>query len=301
VYGPQNASGASSRAAYWGFGAASLLLHAVALGAVLYDGVLFDSTRRLSAQPVELVSLPSGVLDPLAPILAAPVPHAADPPPAAPEPEPAAPEPEPEPEPLPEPEPPKPEDMPEPNLAKIVKKDNPTPKPTPARRPTPKATPVPPKKTPAPAAPARPTARATPAAGAGAGDASGGKGKETVFAMQQRRGVPGGFESSGAMSFDNESFNFAYYGTSVQTKLSNNFFPPPQAFVAGKTFETTVFFVIGKNGELLESRVERSSGFQQLDDAAMRALLVSQPFPPLPVGFRGMELGVYMRFRCGQK
>jgi periplasmic protein TonB len=259
---------------YWAFGAGSVVVHLV-----LAFVVFFVEPMRhedLKAQPVELVSLPSGVLDPLAPILPEPVPEpaeaAAEPPPAEEPPPPPPPEP-------PKPEPPKPDELQEPNQVKNVKK-KPTPAPTSRPRPTAKLMPT---------VVSAPAPASTPAPA-----------PERKFAMRQRRGVPNGFETSGAMSFDNESFNFAYYGTSLEAKLSNNFIPPPNAFVQGRVFETTVYFVIGKNGELLESRVDKPSGFGQLDEAALRAVIVSVPFPPLPVGFRGMELGVSLRFRCGQ-
>jgi protein TonB len=250
---------------YWAFGLGSVAVHAAAVVFLFLGGSL--RRDQVSAQPVELVSLPSGVLDPLAPILPDPVPEA----PATQE-EPAKP---PEPEAPPPPPKPEPDQMREPNQVKTVKKPTP--------RPSARATP-------------RPTTRAAEPAPIGTPAPP----REQKFAMRQRRGVPTGFDVSGAMSFDNESFSFAYYGTSLQTKLSNNFYPPPNAFVPGRTFETTIFFVIGKNGELLEHRIEKPSGFPQLDEAAERAVLVSQPYPPLPVGFRGTELGVTMRFRCGQ-
>jgi periplasmic protein TonB len=266
---------------YWAFGIGSVALHVVLGALVLFGG----NWRReeVSAQPVELVSLPSGVLDPLAPILPDPVPDTAQPPDQK-----APPPPADENQPPPPP-PPKhdPDEMQEPNKVKNVK----TAKPTPPTQPTPRLTPK----------PTPPGARvvATPRLAQGLATPASTP-RVVQFALRQRRGVPNGFDVSGAMSFDNESFNFAYYGTSLQTKLSNNFFPPPNAFVPGRAFETTVFFVIGKNGELIDHRIDQSSGFPQLDEAAERAVLVSQPYPPLPVGFRGTELGVTMRFRCGQ-
>jgi periplasmic protein TonB len=265
---------------YWAFGVGSVALHVVAVAWVLAGPEL--RRNDLSAQPVELVSLPSGVLDPLAPILPEPVPEQPEPPPQH------EPPPPPEEAPPPPPQPkPDPDQMQEPNKVKTVKKEKE--QPTPMPRQTPKPTPPGAKLLPTPRL-IHPPGVATPS----------GKGREVQFPMQQRRGVPNGFDVSGAMSFDSESFNFAYYGTSLQTKLSNNFYPPPNAFVAGRTFETTVYFVIGKNGELLEHRIDKPSGFALLDEAAERAVLVSQPYPPLPVGFRGTELGVTMRFRCGQ-
>src|SRR5262249_14159648 len=113
---------------YWAMGIGSVVVHAAAVVFVLAGGGLRD--RELSAQPVELVTLPSGVLDPLAPILPEPVPETAEPPPQEAPPQ-AAQEPEPPPAPKPEPD-----TMEEPNKVKNVK--TPRPKPTTAPRPSPK-------------------------------------------------------------------------------------------------------------------------------------------------------------------
>jgi len=43
-----------------------------------------------------------------------------------------------------------------------------------------------------------------------------------------------------------------------------------------------VEFVIASNGELLENTMIQSSGHSRLDDAAMKMLKSSAPFPPFP-------------------
>ncbi len=252
---------------YWIVGLVSAALHGIGLVALMEWGVLFSQPAWLEAHQVRLVSIPDGFDDPLARMAAEPEVMEQEP----------GPVPEPAPEAEVEPEPPKaPEQtMRDPNRAKVVKS-----KPTPTARPR-----------------RRPPVQLTPRQS----ENSGKKALEVSVPIRRRRGIPGGFQSSGSMIFDNESFNFAYYATSVQQKLSNNFVPPPTAFQAGRSFGVVVHFVIGKNGKLLALTVQKPSGFPPLDQAAQRAVLVSNPFPPLPLGFSGMELGVTIKFECSER
>lgn len=58
---------------------------------------------------------------------------------------------------------------------------------------------------------------------------------------------------------------------------------------------TTMMFTIMRNGMIQAPRVEKSSGFVALDNAAMRALQLSQ-LPPLPGAFTNPTLTVHLRF-----
>jgi protein TonB len=47
---------------------------------------------------------------------------------------------------------------------------------------------------------------------------------------------------------------------------------------------TVVYFVIGADGRLTDGpRVVKSSGFEEFDSAALRAIRRAAPFPPVPV------------------
>ena len=56
--------------------------------------------------------------------------------------------------------------------------------------------------------------------------------------------------------------------------------------------KTIVFFRIDKEGRCINIRITSSSGYRSLDDAALSAVQKSDPFPPLPKGFPGEDIGV---------
>ena len=67
---------------------------------------------------------------------------------------------------------------------------------------------------------------------------------------------------------------------------------------------TQVFFVLDRQGRVIESRVVRSSGAAALDEEALALLRRAEPFPPPPKeDFRGerVDLTVPIRFNLNQK
>ena len=60
--------------------------------------------------------------------------------------------------------------------------------------------------------------------------------------------------------------------------------------------ETIVEFVVRTDGQLGDGpRVVKSSGFEEFDSAAMRAVLRAAPFPPMPGGPSARPLPVSLR------
>ena len=58
----------------------------------------------------------------------------------------------------------------------------------------------------------------------------------------------------------------------------------------------TVYFRIDREGELSATRLEAQSGAEFFDRSALRAVQVSNPMPPLPLGYTGAVLGVHFEF-----
>lgn len=58
-----------------------------------------------------------------------------------------------------------------------------------------------------------------------------------------------------------------------------------------------VKFTIQRDGTLTDSRVEKSSGYTDLDIAARRAVIVTRQLPPLPQAFPNPTLGVNLTFQ----
>lgn len=76
-------------------------------------------------------------------------------------------------------------------------------------------------------------------------------------------------------------FPFLPYVAIVRDKVERNWNPPPGA--KGSTVK--VLFTILRSGRVGEAKLSVSSGNFYFDQAAMRAILASSPFPPLPEGF----------------
>ena len=72
----------------------------------------------------------------------------------------------------------------------------------------------------------------------------------------------------------------------------------PESAKAGEAAIVTVRAQINKDGTLLNEslRIERSSGRDLFDSAAMGALRASAPFPSLPSGFEGSNIDLRITF-----
>jgi len=67
----------------------------------------------------------------------------------------------------------------------------------------------------------------------------------------------------------------------VRDKVERNWNPPPGA----KGVKVKVLFRVLRSGRVGDAKLQESSGNFYFDQAAMRAILASSPFPPLPEGF----------------
>ncbi len=106
---------------------------------------------------------------------------------------------------------------------------------------------------------------------------------------------PSTSKSPGAtgIKVDSEGFNFGYYLEIVRERISDNWSPPP---VGSEVVVSTVYFKIRRTGEITDIKLEKSSGFELYDMAAMKAVSDATPLPPLPAGFKGQWLGVHFEF-----
>lgn len=78
-----------------------------------------------------------------------------------------------------------------------------------------------------------------------------------------------------------QDFKFAPYLVIIRDKIERNWNPPPGA----KDIKSRVVFKIFRTGRMGDAGLSESSGNFYFDQAAMRAVMVSSPFPPLPEGF----------------
>lgn len=98
---------------------------------------------------------------------------------------------------------------------------------------------------------------------------------------------------------EGEEFKYQYYVKIVQRKVDENWVTHGLDTV-GQRSDPQVYFRIGKNGQVIDARLEKSSGSLALDQSALEAVMGTN-FPPLPAGYRRDYLGVYYDFDYAQK
>jgi TonB family protein len=96
-----------------------------------------------------------------------------------------------------------------------------------------------------------------------------------------------------AATVDGAGFGSSYYLSLVFGRIRDLWENPVQA---SQILRVTLYFKILKNGQILDAQVEKSSGIDVFDQSAMRAIISSAPFPPLPTEYRGEYLGIHLEF-----
>jgi protein TonB len=92
------------------------------------------------------------------------------------------------------------------------------------------------------------------------------------------------------------NFEFAFYLQLVRDKIASNWSPPTGLVNSGAEVRSVVYFRISRHGEVSDIRLEKSSGNEYYDRAAVRAVTVSNQMPMLPNAFVGSWLGVHFGF-----
>lgn len=90
-----------------------------------------------------------------------------------------------------------------------------------------------------------------------------------------------------------EGFTHDWYLALIQSKIEQNFRPPPGR---RRALMTIMEFRISRRGEIVGMRRKQSSGDFLFDQAAERAIRAAGRFPPLPANFEASELGINFEF-----
>jgi TonB family protein len=125
------------------------------------------------------------------------------------------------------------------------------------------------------------------------------KEKKAVIQKQSTGGGLGSGADTGS-AFSSQiglsNFPFTYYLQIIIDRVSNNWFTSLVSPGTTGSFQSTVHFMIYKNGQISEPKIEESSGIRSLDLSALRAIKTSAPFPPLPTAYEDEYLGIYLIF-----
>jgi periplasmic protein TonB len=98
---------------------------------------------------------------------------------------------------------------------------------------------------------------------------------------------------AGTLRVSGGGFEYDFYLAVVQSKIEQNFRPPPG--MRGQTM-ATVGFTIQKNGTVANIALAKPSGNLLIDQAAERAVRAAGRFPPLPPQYTQGQLDIYFEF-----
>jgi TonB family protein len=100
----------------------------------------------------------------------------------------------------------------------------------------------------------------------------------------------------GQIAVDGADFEFTYYLLLVRNRVAQNWAPPAGLTHGGQPVRAVVHFRIARGGGVTGLRLETPSGFEYFDRSALRAVQISDPLPPLPLGYAGADLGIHFGF-----
>ena len=104
--------------------------------------------------------------------------------------------------------------------------------------------------------------------------------------------IPSNSGDKGVM-FDNKNFKFSYYTSSIIKKMRRNW----HWSGSYRALRAVVYFKINRDGDVITSKIKESSGNDEFDENALRAVQLSSPFAPLPEAYSEKDLGVYFEFK----
>jgi TonB family protein len=115
-----------------------------------------------------------------------------------------------------------------------------------------------------------------------------------VFENEQKA-----LHTEGSGFFNTSGFPLGEYANIIIERIKGNWYIPSN--LKSSQGRTTVIFFIGKDGRYTNAHIVTSSGSTSLDLAALNAVLVSNPFPPLPNGFPGEQVGAKFVFSYNER
>jgi TonB family protein len=89
---------------------------------------------------------------------------------------------------------------------------------------------------------------------------------------------------------------YAYYVAAMRARISGNWLQStvsPNIISAPRVYLT---FQISRDGSISDVQLTQSSGVAEVDRSALRAILASNPLPPLPNDYSGGSIGVQFYF-----
>lgn len=129
--------------------------------------------------------------------------------------------------------------------------------------------------------------------GNGSGNGGGGRFSNGTGNSRGNVGNPGPGNPNGAPGIDAiKEPDFGPYMKELQRRIKMNWEPPK----GNESKRVVLLFSIARDGRLLNVKVQKSSGLQAADDAAINAVKLTAPFRPLPPEFKGEKVDIQFTF-----
>ena len=103
-------------------------------------------------------------------------------------------------------------------------------------------------------------------------------------------------ETEETISLDTKDKKYSSYAAVIKESLARHWEYPTQARENLMEGKLLVLFSLGRNGQLRDVRVLSPSGFDILDNEALRAIQSAAPFPPFPASVMVAKLNVMANF-----
>ena len=109
-------------------------------------------------------------------------------------------------------------------------------------------------------------------------------------------GTGSGYGDGSGMGSGGGYFPYAYYVDLLRNRISSSWYNSLVAPGLKGKYVAAVYFVVGRDGQVSDLRLENSSGVASLDLSARRAVENAAPFAPLPSDFPSQYLVVHFEF-----
>ncbi len=88
------------------------------------------------------------------------------------------------------------------------------------------------------------------------------------------------------------SVDFAPFMKKLQRDIKLNWKPPKK----NESNRVVLLFTVSKNGKVSNIKVLKSSGYKDVDKAAIKAVKDTAPFQPLPAEFEDNQVDIHFKF-----
>ena len=98
------------------------------------------------------------------------------------------------------------------------------------------------------------------------------------------------------ISLDTQDKRYVSYAKVIKERIAHHWRYPPQArenLIEGKL---VLVFGLNRGGAMVDARIITPSGFEILDQEAVRAITQAAPFPPFPAHVQVARLNVVVSF-----